>query len=120
MFILIDMLVNDSSLVFKDGFTFNNGSTYKGQGKDQGDSFIKHGYGILTWPDGAKYQGYFKDDAKEGRGLLVRSDGNVYEGKILRSINFFFIIFYQTLIYIIQVILKVTKPMDSVFIKTKR
>lgn len=29
-----NMLVNDSSLVFKDGFTFNNGSTYKGQGKD--------------------------------------------------------------------------------------
>lgn len=101
MFILIDMLVNDSSLVFKDGFTFNNGSTYKGQGKDQGDSFIKHGYGILTWPDGAKYQGYFKDDAKEGRGLLVRSDGNVYEGKILSDQSIFSLLYFIRLSFIL-------------------
>jgi hypothetical protein len=52
-----------------------------------GDVFIKHGYGVLIYPDGAKYQGYFKNDVKEGRGLLVRADGNVYEGKILQSLR---------------------------------
>jgi hypothetical protein len=73
-------------LIFKDEVVFNNGSVYKGQCKVEndrsGDIFIKHGYGVLSYPDGAKYQGQFKEDVKEGRGLLVRGDGNVYEGKI--------------------------------------
>lgn len=26
----------------------------------------KHGKGVETWPDGAKFEGYYKDDKKHG------------------------------------------------------
>ena len=32
------------------------------------------------WQDGAKYEGYWKNDMANGRGRLIHADGDVYEG----------------------------------------
>jgi len=42
---------------------------------------IKHGYGILIWPDGAKYEGMFENDKSCGRGKYYHIDGDIYEGE---------------------------------------
>jgi hypothetical protein len=50
---------------------------YKGQIKN-GE---RHGYGIQVWPDGAKYEGYWRDNMAHGRGKFYHIDGDVYDGK---------------------------------------
>ena len=40
----------------------------------------RHGRGTLTWPDGARYDGYFVDNYQEGLGRIIHSDGDVYVG----------------------------------------
>ncbi len=44
---------------------FKTGATYKGLLKDN----KKVGRGIFTWPNGAKYDGEFMDNAREGTGM---------------------------------------------------
>lgn len=39
------------------------------------------GRGVLTWPDGSKYEGYFIEGRREGRGRFTSSDGDIYEGE---------------------------------------
>ena len=34
-----------------------------------------------TWPDGAKYEGYYVDGKKEGRGRFTWGDGSTFEGE---------------------------------------
>ena len=41
---------------------------------------VRHGRGIQLWPDGAKYVGYWKNDAANGKGKLYHADGDIYEG----------------------------------------
>lgn len=41
----------------------------------------REGYGILILPDGAKYQGFFRNDKMKGRGRLIQVNGSYYEGK---------------------------------------
>jgi hypothetical protein len=36
--------------------------------------------GIQIWPDGAKYEGYWRDNVAHGRGKFYHIDGDVYEG----------------------------------------
>ena len=43
------------------------------------------GKGILTWSDGRRYQGNFKEDKMEGQGILTWSDGRRYEGEFLED-----------------------------------
>jgi hypothetical protein len=33
-----------------------------------------------VWPDGAKYEGYWKDDVANGRGMFYHIDGDIYDG----------------------------------------
>jgi hypothetical protein len=40
-----------------------------------------HGYGILTRPDGERYEGEWKGDNKHGRGVYVHVSGECYEGE---------------------------------------
>jgi len=40
-----------------------------------------HGYGILKWKDGKKYEGDFINDKREGTGTFTWSDGRVYIGE---------------------------------------
>ncbi len=49
------MLIEEEGVVFKDEVVFEDGSVYKGQCKDEGNHIIKHGYGVLLFPDGTKY-----------------------------------------------------------------
>lgn len=43
------------------------------------------GKGILIWPDGSKYEGYFKNNKQHGRGRLIHSNGEIYEGNWLED-----------------------------------
>ena len=45
---------------------FKNGVVYKGEWKGN----VRHGYGVQTWPDGAKYEGNYVDGRKCGQGVL--------------------------------------------------
>jgi hypothetical protein len=40
----------------------------------------KEGYGILYFPDGSKYEGFFHNDFMWGRGRLINVNGFYYEG----------------------------------------
>ena len=44
---------------------------------------IRQGYGLQVWPDGAKYEGYWKNNVAEGRGTFYHIDGDIYDGKKL-------------------------------------
>jgi hypothetical protein len=44
------------------------------------DINTRDGMGIQIWPDGSKYEGYWKADKANGRGRLIHADGDVYEG----------------------------------------
>lgn len=44
---------------------------------------VRTGKGVLIWPDGSKYEGYFKNNKANGRGRLIHANGEVYEGEWL-------------------------------------
>jgi hypothetical protein len=35
---------------------------------------------VESWPDGARYEGYYKDGKKHGKGKFFWSDGSYYDG----------------------------------------
>ena len=41
---------------------------------------MRHGYGVQMWPDGAKYEGYWKNDKAHGKGKFYHVEGDVYDG----------------------------------------
>ncbi len=59
---------------------YGNGNVYEGELKDYR---IKHGYGILTNFDKSHYEGQFKEDKKEGQGILKWPTGDYYQGWFL-------------------------------------
>ena len=40
----------------------------------------RHGLGKQIWPDNSLYEGYWANDMANGKGRLIHSDGDVYEG----------------------------------------
>ena len=36
--------------------------------------------GVITWPDGSKFEGMFRNNKANGRGRLLHANGEVYEG----------------------------------------
>jgi hypothetical protein len=72
-------LVDEPGLEFKEDIVFENGTQYKGQVRN---GVIRHGYGVQVWPDGARYEGFWKDGVASGRGKFYHIDGDVYEGII--------------------------------------
>ena len=38
-----------------------------------------------VWPDGARYEGKYKDGKKEGKGKLTFADGSYYEGEFMQN-----------------------------------
>ena len=56
--------------------TYFNGTKYVGEWKDG----KRHGYGTFTLPDGGKYVGEFKYDQLDGQGSYTFSFGGVKEG----------------------------------------
>ena len=63
--------------------TYNDGSLYKGyvNMKYQRDS-----YGRLYCADNSVYEGFFKDNRMEGRGVLYSIDGYVYDGEFINGL----------------------------------
>ena len=41
----------------------------------------KDGRGVQIWPDGSRYDGFWKDGMANGFGRLVHAEGDVYEGE---------------------------------------
>lgn len=44
-------------------------------------------FGIFekVWPDGSSYEGFWKQDAMEGKGKMIHVDGDIYEGEWLQD-----------------------------------
>jgi hypothetical protein len=40
-----------------------------------------HGKGVLTWPNGKKYEGEFQNDQRHGIGKYYWKDGRIFEGE---------------------------------------
>ena len=41
---------------------------------------LRHGRGIQIWPNGEKYEGYWKQGHSNGKGKLYHINGDIYEG----------------------------------------
>jgi hypothetical protein len=61
----------------KSSVLLENKTVYTGYWNDNDQ---KHGKGVQIWPDGSKYEGYWKWDKANGYGRLIHADGDVYEG----------------------------------------
>ena len=57
-------------------FQFQNGNVYIGQWKKG----LRHGLGILIWPDGTVFEGQWINDVAEGKGKITHPNGEVYNG----------------------------------------
>lgn len=57
--------------------TYPNGSKYVGEFKDD----KPNGQGTLTWPNGTKYVGEFKDGKRNGQGTFTWPGGSKYVGE---------------------------------------
>lgn len=56
---------------------FNNGMTYEGDYEDD----VKHGKGVLTWPDHVKkYEGEWACGKMHGFGTMTHKDGRQQKG----------------------------------------
>jgi hypothetical protein len=53
-----------------------------------------HGRGIYNWPDGAHFEGEYKNNIKEGIGNFKWSNGRIFEGPFVNGkfkiLNFYF------------------------------
>ena len=41
---------------------------------------LRNGFGVQTWPDGAKYEGEWVNGKAHGKGKFTHVDGDIYEG----------------------------------------
>ena len=48
-------------------------------------TLIKHGKGIMKWPEGSKYIGELKNDFAEGKGVFYHANGDMYIGELLQD-----------------------------------
>ena len=55
-----------------------NDAKYDGEWLSQ--TQIRQGKGVLIWPDGSIYEGYWVDNKANGKGRLVHADGEFYDG----------------------------------------
>jgi uncharacterized caspase-like protein len=60
----------------------SKGFRYNGEFKDN----KKQGKGVYVWSDGAKYTGDFADDQASGKGIWEFASGDKYEGDVLNAV----------------------------------
>ena len=75
---MLDLLLNEDGLEFREEVVFPDGAVYKGQLRVGTD--LRHGFGIQVWPDGAKYEGNWRNNVASGRGKFHHIDGDIYDG----------------------------------------
>ena len=56
--------------------TYANGAKYEGEWKN-GE---KNGKGVMTYANGDKYEGEWKKNSRQGKGVMVYANGDKYEG----------------------------------------
>lgn len=61
----------------KQNYTYPDGAIYNGEWKNN----MRHGQGIWTRPDGTRYAGEWQNDKPGGMGTLVKPDGSIYTGE---------------------------------------
>ena len=66
-----------SQLISKGPIKLENNAVYRGQWTS---THKRQGKGTQTWSDGAYYEGYWENDKINGRGRLINSNGELYEG----------------------------------------
>ena len=76
---ILGHLDENEELEFKEELQFADGTVYKGQVKK--GTAVREGYGVQHWPDGARYEGYWKEGHQHGKGKFYHVDGDMYEGK---------------------------------------
>jgi len=57
-----------------------DGRIYEGEAKSTEVSDGPDGEGVMTWLDGRKYTGQFRDGKMDGRGTMIYPDGKVEKG----------------------------------------
>jgi len=73
----VDQILNEREQAGKPPHEYDiDGYRYRGEELDG----MKHGCGILTFPNGDSYEGEWYNDTLEGRGLLKFADGASYNG----------------------------------------
>lgn len=55
-----------------------DGTKYTGQW--MAGTNIRAGQGVLIWPDGSVYEGWWKDNKANSKGRLIHVDGSMYQG----------------------------------------
>ena len=74
---------NQDKLELKKNIVLENKSIYYGEFNTEKN--IKEGRGILIWPNGAKYTGYFQNNMQNIKGTMYHIDGDIYEGEWLNN-----------------------------------
>jgi|APSaa5957512535_1039671.scaffolds.fasta_scaffold136095_2 hypothetical protein len=46
---------------------------------------VKHGRGVQQWPDGAKYEGDWRDGMAQGRGTFHHANKDLYTGEFFKD-----------------------------------
>ena len=72
---------NPDKIEVKKNIILENKSIYYGEFNTEKN--IKEGRGILIWPNGAKYTGYFQNNMQNIKGKMYHIDGDIYEGEWL-------------------------------------
>ena len=52
---------------------------------DDGSRGVRHGFGVQSWPDGAKYKGQWSNNKAHGKGTFWHADGDCYDGEFKRD-----------------------------------
>ena len=55
---------------------YNNGDKYDGEWKND----LREGKGIMKYNNGDIYDGYWKNDKKDGKGIMINNNGDKYDG----------------------------------------
>ena len=55
------------------------------QASNEQSGYIKHGKGVQIWPDGAKYEGEWRNNMAEGDGVFYHANGDVYTGRFFKD-----------------------------------
>jgi len=65
-------------LHYTEELKFENGAVYKGYIRTDDE---RQGPGIQVWPDGARYEGEWRDNKANGKGKFWHADGDIYDGE---------------------------------------